>query len=474
MKTPKFILEFDYYQFVNYMSNAPIGYLMIDYEGKIIAVNSLFLRACHHTEDELIGQTCSKVIEYDGQIEEFVKKLQTFACDQTFRLTWIDSKGITGSSKSIVWKFGQKKSLFFVLAFLDINKEAHLGLLSRFAENFVTETSIGIIVVDKELKLVEISPLGCKIFNLTKEEVINKPIEEIFLDVPDEQLICKKTLVEGISLRNHAMTYSINRQRYDLLVDSNTIKDESGMVVGAYVIFKDVTNLRTLEQQVLQNNRLATIGQIAAGTAHEIRNPLTSIRGFIQILKDVLMENHLMTELNYTDIMLDEIDRINKLVNEILLLGKPRNINYKQLDINKVLLEILPIIENQGVLYGVEVRYQLDSTLPFVVADSELLKQVFINIAKNGIEAITDGGVVTISTKVDEGNKRIMVMIYDDGPGIPNYLVDKIFDPFFTTKETGTGLGLSICQKIVHDLGGTIRVSTKGFGTTFQVFLPYN
>ncbi len=172
--------------------------------------------------------------------------------------------------------------------------------------------------------------------------------------------------------------------------------------------------------------------------------------------------------------MLNEIDRINKLVNEILLLGKPRNTSYKQLDINKVLLEILPIIENQGILYGVEVLYQLDSTLPSVVAEPELLKQVFLNIAKNAIEAITDGGVVTVSTKVDEENKRIFVMIHDNGPGIPNYFVDKIFDPFFTTKETGTGLGLSICQKIVHDLGGTIRVSTKGFGTTFQVYLPYN
>ncbi|WP_339060725.1 PAS domain S-box protein [Tepidibacillus marianensis] len=280
MKTPMFKLEFDYDQFLNYILNAHIGYLIVDHYGKIKAVNPLFLRASNHMEEELVGQSYKKVIDYDGKEDEFIAHLQSFACDQTFQLTWMGAKGNKGTSKITVWKFEQESSPLFALAFLDIHKEKHLGLLSRFTENFVAETSIGIIVVDKDFKVVEISPLGCKIFNLTKEEVLNKPIGEVFLDIPDEQLICKRTLLDGMSLRNHAMTYSINKQRFDLLVDSNTIKDESGIIVGAYVIFKDVTNLRSLEQQVLQNDRLATIGQIAAGTAHEIRNPLTSIRGF--------------------------------------------------------------------------------------------------------------------------------------------------------------------------------------------------
>ncbi|TCS78138.1 ATP-binding protein [Tepidibacillus fermentans] len=470
----KFQLEFDLDQFYNYMYQAPVGYLVIDENGKVQAINQLFLRASHYTEKELVSQPFDKVIDFDGEWKDLKNQLQYYTFNQTLRLSWKGSKGNKGTSKVIVWKLGSTSPQLFALAFLNIHKEKHFSLLSRFAENFVSETSIGIIVVDKDSKLVEISPLSCKIFNLTKEEVLNKRVEEVFFDIPDEQLVCKRTLLDGIRLRNHAMTYSINKQRYDLLVDSNTIKDESGNIVGAYVLFKDVTNLRSLEQQVLQNDRLATIGQIAAGTAHEIRNPLTSIRGFLQILKDVLIENQLMNELQYTDIMLTEIDRINKLVNEILLLGKPKHTTYKQVDVNKVLLEVLPIIENHGMLHGVEVNYLLGSGLPTIVADPELLKQVFLNIAKNGIEAIIDGGVVTVTTKLDEDNKRILVMIQDNGPGIPNYLVDKIFDPFFTTKEKGTGLGLSISQKIIHDLGGSIRVSTKGFGTTFQINLPYN
>ncbi|MFV9511860.1 ATP-binding protein [Tepidibacillus sp. LV47] len=471
----KIRLEFELDQFFKYIYQAPIGYLVIDEEGKVRTINQLFLRASNFTKEEVVSQSFAKVIDFNGDWQELKKQIQCYTFEQNLRLVWKGLNGKKGNSKVIVWKIEDASPQLFVLGFLDIHKEEkHLSLLSRFAENFVAETSIGIIVVDKDAKLVEISPLACKIFNLTKEEVLNKPIEKVFPDIPDEQLVCKRTLLDGISLRNHAMSFSINKQRFDLLVDSNTMKDEFGTIVGAYVVFKDVTNLRSLEQQVLQNDRLATIGQIAAGTAHEIRNPLTSIRGFLQILKDALTKNHLTHELHYTDIMLAEIDRINKLVNEILLLGKPKHATYKLVDVNKVLLEILPIIKNQGVLYGVEVKYLLKPGLPMIVADSELLKQVFLNIAKNGIEAIADGGVVTVTTKLDEENKRVLVMIHDNGPGIPHYLVDKIFDPFFTTKEKGTGLGLSICQKIIHDLGGSIRVSTKGFGTTFQVLLPYN
>ncbi|MCU6340215.1 two-component system sensor histidine kinase AtoS, partial [Enterobacter quasiroggenkampii] len=111
--------------------------------------------------------------------------------------------------------------------------------------------------------------------------------------------------------------------------------------------------------------------------------------------------------------------------------------------------------------------------VPNVVADRELLKQVFINIAKNGIEAMVEGGTLTVSVKRDSAEQRVLIDIHDTGPGIPAFLVDKIFDPFFTTKQNGTGLGLSVCQRIIHDLGGTIRVSSKGFGTTFTLAVPY-
>jgi signal transduction histidine kinase len=214
------------------------------------------------------------------------------------------------------------------------------------------------------------------------------------------------------------------------------------------------------------------IGQIAAGTAHEIRNPLTSIKGFLQVLKNSFVESGMEKEKSYTDIMLTEINRINELVSEFLLLGKRKNVNFDKMSVTAVMSEMLPIINNEALLHGVSVQYESASDAPQVIADREMLKQVFLNICKNGIEAMTEGGVLSISEKVDMDERKVHIDIHDTGPGIPNFVIDKIFDPFFTTKENGTGLGLSVCQRIIHDMGGTIRVASKGFGTTFTLCIP--
>lgn len=179
-------------------------------------------------------------------------------------------------------------------------------------------------------------------------------------------------------------------------------------------------------------------------------------------------------ESGYTDVMLSEIKRINELVNEFLLLSKPKHVSFEAIDLSQVLKDILPIINNEALLHGITVEYEALYGLPHVIADKEPLKQVFINICKNGIEAMGDAGRLTIIERVDKEERKVNIDIRDTGPGIPLFVIDKIFDPFFTTKAEGTGLGLSVCQRIVHDVGGNIRVSSKGFGTTFTVSIPYS
>jgi len=282
----------------------------------------------------------------------------------------------------------------------------------------------------------------------------------------------RRTLLEGVKVKNYAITWNNGTRRYDLLIDSDTIRDEQGNAIGAYLVLKDVTNLRSLEEQIQRHDRLAMIGQIAAGTAHEIRNPLTSIKGFVQMLRHSLEEKGLQKEKQFTEIMLNELNRINALVSELLLLSKPRDVQYQLVDLNHVLADIMPIVRSEALLHGIEVVEHLDGKLPMVIGDSELLKQVFLNICKNGIEAMGSEGALTISYRIDEKEKTVSIDIHDTGPGIPPYVLDKIFDPFFTTKENGTGLGLPVCQRIIHDIGGSIRVSTKGFGTTFHIIIP--
>ncbi|GIP36708.1 hypothetical protein J2TS4_59180 [Paenibacillus sp. J2TS4] len=347
------------------------------------------------------------------------------------------------------------------------------SVLQKFAGTFMEDINLGVILIDMRFRIVDISDMACRLLGLDKKQIMNKSCEEVFASVPPHHRLVQPEILNGVVVRNHAVSWTNNQERYELLLDSNVLKDDDGRTVGAYVIFKDVTNLRSLEEQVQRSDRLAMIGQIAAGTAHEIRNPLTSIKGFMQVLKNTFIEKGMVKEQDYTDIMLTEINRINELVSEFLLLSKPKNVTYHPVNIKMVMREILPIISNEALLHGVSVQYETVSDLPVVIADGELLKQVFLNLCKNGIEVMLDGGTLTVTEKVDYEERRVHIDIHDTGPGIPNFVIDKIFDPFFTTKENGTGLGLSVCQRIVHDIGGTIRVASKGFGTTFTVSMPF-
>ncbi|GCL73909.1 PAS domain-containing sensor histidine kinase [Paenibacillus naphthalenovorans] len=348
-----------------------------------------------------------------------------------------------------------------------------LNLLQRFAGTFLKDVNLGVMLINTDFELIDISDMACRVLGLDREQVLQLPMEQVFADLPAEHQLVQRNILDGMVVRNHALSWTNNQERYELLVDSNVLRDEESRVVGAYIIFKDVTNLRSLEEQVQRSDRLAMIGQIAAGTAHEIRNPLTSIKGFLQVIRKTLQDQGLEKESGYTEVMLQEINRINELVNEFLLLSKPKNVTYDKVDVSQVLRDILPIINNEAILHRVVVQYEAMYDLPLVVADREMLKQVFLNICKNGIEAMGDGGFLTITEKADVEERKVNIIIHDTGPGIPMYVVDKIFDPFFTTKVEGTGLGLSVCQRIIHDIGGHIRVSSKGFGTTFTVSIPF-
>jgi two-component system, sporulation sensor kinase E len=354
--------------------------------------------------------------------------------------------------------------------FSSIDSPYDQRLQNYFFQHLIRDNNLGIILLDQQGSILEISRLACDVLGLQKDQVLGCKMEQAFPGLPFEQMIVDPSLLAGVTFKDKPLTWTNNNQRYQLVVDSNVIRDEQGKMLGAYVIFKNITHLRSLDQKIERNDRLALIGQIAAGAAHEIRNPLTSIQGFLQLLQRDLKSSGKDKEASFTDIMLSEVHRINALVSEFLLLSKPRNTQYELVDLEEVIQQILPIIRSEGLLHGIDVIYENDKSLPMVIGSSELLKQVFLNICKNGIEAMDEGGMITIKER-DLPDGRFSIDIHDTGAGIPCYILDKIFDPFFTTKEEGTGLGLPICQKIIHDIGGQIQVSSKGFGTTFHIIL---
>lgn len=437
----------------------PLPVVIFDHTGQILRCNHLFERDIRRL---LKGDHIGSLFDLNHLLDEVHQKQKEFLQYELHFDNWHSCNGLVVPCQD------ERQYMLIVSEHLQLPSIAR-----QYATQIFNDINSGLIVIDTHSKVIEINRTACSILGIKKDELIGKSFMELFPNLPEENNILPNSLIEGLTVRNKAFTWTSAGNTYELLLDSHHLYNEFGEQAGAYVIFKDVSNLRTISEKMQRSDRLSMIGQVAAGTAHEIRNPLTSIRGFLQIIGGSLVDAGMVKEREYVDLMLTEIKRINSLVDQFLLLSKPRDIQYRVVDLNHVLKEIIPIIQNEAILHNVEILDITDGSLPSIIGDSELLKQVFLNICKNGVEAIGKKGKVIIDYELKHEEKKVSINIHDTGPGIPPYVIDRLFDPFFTTKEEGTGLGLSVCQRIVQDLGGTIRVSSKGFGTTFHVILPY-
>jgi len=232
-------------------------------------------------------------------------------------------------------------------------------------------------------------------------------------------------------------------------------------------IGKDITDRKEQTERMLQKSeKLALLGQMAAGIAHEIRNPLTSIKGFIQLFK----VNQQKEE--YFDIVLSELERINIIVGEFLVLAKPTAAVYVEGDVKVLIKDVVTLIGTQSILNNVEIFVNFDQDLPKISCEENQLKQVFLNLFKNAIEAMPQGGIIEVKVKdIEEG--KISIKIIDQGIGIPKERLSTLGEPFYTTKEKGTGLGLMTCFKIIESHKGVLTIeSTVNKGTTIEITLP--
>jgi len=225
------------------------------------------------------------------------------------------------------------------------------------------------------------------------------------------------------------------------------------------------------QKKLYQADKLATVGALAAGLAHEIKNPIAAIKGFSQVIGRAVAENDAEAIKDFKDVVPRQLDRINEIVEKLLTLSKPPKLEKKKIDINILLDEIVRLVEKQALKQRVEIVRSFED-LPQTLADPEQLTQAFLNLILNAIQSMPDGGQIEIRTRF-MGTDRIIVEFIDNGAGIPKEKLAKIFDPFYTTKTGGSGLGLSVTQKIIIDHHGKIEVeSGEGKGTAFRVVLP--
>jgi len=280
--------------------------------------------------------------------------------------------------------------------------------------------------------------------------------------------------------------------------NTSPLRDETGVIIGAIANFEEVTELignnRTLhsQRQALQElveqrtkalkqesdeslqlkravaklEQMNVIGQMAAGLAHEVRNPMSTIRGFLQLLQNKI---DLLTYKNYFDLMIEELDRTNSIIQEFLSLTKNKAVDMKRQNLNEVLVHLFPLIQADAMNQGKQFIFK-QGDIDEIDFDQNGMTQLILNFARNGLEAMQKYGCLTIATYMEREN--IVLSVQDEGPGIKPEDILKLGTPFFTTKENGTGLGIPTCYSIAEKHGAQIKVETGSGGTSFLVRFP--
>lgn len=230
----------------------------------------------------------------------------------------------------------------------------------------------------------------------------------------------------------------------------------------------DISHQKRLEQKIEKMDRLYLIGETAAGIAHEIRNPMTTVHGYLQLFKRKSCDQEKTERLQF---MIDELERANAIITEFLALAKTKRTELVLTNINHMILKIHPLLQAEAILTNKEIFLELFPPLPKVMIDEKEIRQVLFNLVKNGLQSMTRGQI-TIRTFMEDQN--VVLAIEDQGHGIPNEIKDNICTPFFTTKESGTGLGLTISESIIQRHHGKLNFTTSPYGTTFFIHFPGN
>jgi two-component system, NtrC family, sensor histidine kinase HydH len=344
-----------------------------------------------------------------------------------------------------------------------------LDEMRTYTRNVVESMANGLITVDRSLRVATFNPTALEILRKKKEELEGKHISEL-LPLKDE---IKHTLADSDAvLEKEVKLTTDSKVKTFLNVSVSPLKDpDSSITRGAVIILRDMTVVRELEQKVLVSEKFAALGRLSAGVAHEIRNPLNSIRGFIQYFQKKLpLEEE---DYKYTDLMLTEVDRLNRVISKLLAYSKPREPRLNVRSLDERLNHCIRIVEREAAEAGIElVRKPSGDEYPLALMDTDQMTQVFLNILINSIEATPRGGKVTVGYE-PRGDGQVSVTVEDTGEGIPREDLDKLFDPFFTTKKKGTGLGLAIVKSIIQGHDGEIEVESEpGKGAKFTISLP--
>jgi len=326
----------------------------------------------------------------------------------------------------------------------------------------------GIVTVDKTGKIILFNPAASILTGIPQEKALGAKYADTELALPISHLIEATLDNPATVLAKEEILMRPDGNSMAVAITTSRMHDYKDDLVGALAIIIDLREKRLLEAQVLRANRLAGLGELAAGMAHEIRNPLTAVKGYSQVLEDELALDDPKRE--YTGVIVKEVNRLDRIVRGLLAFARPSVSHFELANLNEIIEETLVLVENPTFKQQINFKKEYGAHVHAEV-DREQIKQILLNLFLNASQAILGLGTIRIITQQEEPN--VSVRIIDSGMGIAEGTIDKLFDPFFTTRENGTGLGLAIAHQLMELHGGQIEVrSAINVGTEFKLILP--
>jgi two-component system sensor histidine kinase HydH len=344
-----------------------------------------------------------------------------------------------------------------------------LSRIKAFSDNVVENMPIGLIALDDQQRIAAFNHAAESLMQLSFQEVMGKAADQILPPELCAEMNCAE-IKDQIIEKEVDCTVG-NGQIVPLEIGASLLADENGTHLGYVILFKDLTEVRGLRREIERSQRLASVGRLAAGVAHEIRNPLSSIKGFATYFKQRYQD--VPEDQQTADIMIQEVDRLNRVVSQLLEFARPVSVSPKPTSFKDLMADSVKLIHQQAQDKQITVNTRNSNNIDEIHIDPDRINQVLLNLYLNAIEAMEPGGKLQIEISDREENGGLNIQISDTGHGIPAEDLPKIFDPYFTTKSSGTGLGLAIAHNIVEAMGGTIEVKSEaGKGTTFAIRLP--
>lgn len=437
--------------------------------GRLVAINKSFAELTGFSRRDIIGHTLADINLWAAN--EHVQIVQKLKDRKYVRDLEISFKKKDGEQRiGCFWgeRFTFDANNYLVSVLTDVTEEKAVFHKLRLSEErffkifYVNPYMMAIYSLDTG-KCIDVNESFLKYMEYTRAEVIGQSMDTLDFGISaHDRAMATSKFLENTTIKDlefHVRTKS--GQLRVILLSGNVIKLNEKPCILAVAV--DITENKKLQKEMARLGQMHLVGQMAASIGHEIRNPMTTVRGYLQLLssKEALSAYH-----EHFTTMIDELDRANSIISEFLSLAKDKVAMLHPSNLNEVIQPLIPLLEADAVTNSKIINFALEE-VPDILLDEKEIRQLLLNLARNGLEAMKEGETLTIQTYFD--GKNIVLSIQDQGRGIPDHILEKLGTPFLTTKENGLGLGLPICYSIANRHNATIDVESSSSGTTFCI-----